>query len=82
MKISRGRLNMAREERLVDITVQMCVYAFVLVMNGRGYGKQRLTEILNEFGQTIKEYRGRYDEVALEAMQKHAKAKGIEVDWI
>ena len=34
-----------------------------------------------EFTQTIIDYRNRYGEVALEALEKHAKDKGIEVNW-
>jgi hypothetical protein len=30
----------------------------------------------------MKDYRNRYDEVTLEALTKHAKKKGIEVDWM
>jgi hypothetical protein len=28
------------------------------------------------------DYRNRYDEVALEALVKHAREKGIELDWV
>ena len=83
MKISKVMLQKKREEKLVDIAVSMCFLVSVLVLHGKyGFGKQRLQEFSKEFAQTMKDYRNRYDEVALEALTKHAKEKGIEVDWI
>ena len=83
MKINKQALQIAREKKLADIVIQMCFLTTVLVLNGKyGFGKKRLSEFSEEFGNTMKEYRSRYDEVALEALVKHAKAKGIEVDWV
>lgn len=83
MKINKQALQVARERKLADVVIQMCFLTTVLVLNGKyGFGKKRLSEFSEEFGNTMKEYRSRYDEVALEALIKHAKAKGIEVDWV
>ena len=83
MKINKQALQVARERKLADVVIQMCFLTTVLVLNGKyGFGKKRLSEFSEEFGNTMKEYRSRYDEVALEALVKHAKAKGIEVDWV
>ena len=83
MKINKQALQIAREKKLADIVIQMCFLTTVLVLNGKyGFGKKRLSEFSEEFGNTMKEYRSRYDEVALEALIKHARAKGIEVDWV
>jgi hypothetical protein len=83
MKISKAYLQQAREKKLADIVIQMCFLTTVLVLNGVfGFGKERLTRFSDEFAQTLKDYRSRYDEVTLEALTKHAKQKGIEVDWI
>lgn len=83
MKINKQALQVARERKLADIVIQMCFLTTVLVLNGKyGFGKKRLSEFSEEFGNTMKEYRSRYDEVALEALVKHARAKGIEVDWL
>lgn len=82
MNIPKALVQRAREERMADITLQMCLLSAVLTLNGKyGFGKKRLQEFVTEFGQTIKDYRGRYDEVALDALIKHAKEKGIEVNW-
>lgn len=82
MNISRQRIQRAREEALVDVTVQMCFLVTVLVLNGIfGFGKERIQRFASEFSKTMKEYRNRYDEVTLEALTKHARQKGIEVDW-
>lgn len=82
MKIRKASLQEARERKLADTVIQMCFLTTVLVLNGKyGFGKERLTRFSDEFAQTIKDYRNRYDEVALEALIKHAKEKGIEVDW-
>ena len=83
MKISKVAIQQAREKKLADIVIQMCFLTTVLVLNGVfGFGKERLTRFSDEFAQTLKDYRSRYDEVTLEALTKHAKQKGIEVDWI
>ena len=83
MKINKYALQIAREKRLADIVIQMCFLTTVLVLNGKyGFGKKRLTEFSQEFSRTMTDYRNRYDEVTLEALTKHAKAKGIEVDWV
>ena len=82
MKIRKASLQEAREKKLADIVIQMCFLTTVLVLNGKyGFGKERLTRFADEFAQTMKDYRNRYDEVALEALIKHAREKGIEVDW-
>ena len=83
MKINKQALQIAREKKLADIVIQMCFLTTVLVLNGKyGFGKKRLTEFSEEFGNTMKEYRNRYDDVTLEALVKHARQKGIEVDWV
>lgn len=83
MKIKEAALRIARERKLADIVVQMCFLVTILVLNGVfGFGKERLTRFSDEFAKTMKDYRNRYDEVTLEALIKHAKAKGIEVDWL
>ena len=83
MNIKKKYLQEAREKKLADIVVQMCFLTTVLVLNGKyGFGKERLSKFSEEFGNTIKEYRNRYDEVALDALVKHAREKGIEVEWV
>ena len=83
MKINKAALQIAREKKLADIVIQMCFLITILVLNGKfGFGKERLTRYADEFAQTMKDYRNRYDEVTLEALTKHAKEKGIEVDWV
>lgn len=83
MKINKASLQQARERKLADITLQMCFLVTVLVLNGVfGFGKDRLARFTAEFTQTMQDYRNRYDEVTLEALIKHAREKGIEVDWI
>lgn len=83
MKIRKQALQEARERKLADIIVQMCVLDAVLVLNGEfGFGKERLTRFADEFAKTMTDYRNRYDEVALEALVKHAREKGIELEWV
>lgn len=83
MKISKERLQRAREEKAVDITVQMSFLVTALVLNGAfGFGKERIQRFASEYAKTMKDYRNRYDEVTLEALTKHAKEKGIEVAWL
>lgn len=83
MNISKQRIQRAREEMAVDITVQTSFLVTALVLNGVfGFGKERIQRFATEYAQTMRDYRNRYDEVTLEALTKHAKAKGIEVEWI
>lgn len=83
MNISKKRIQRAREEMAVDITVQMSFLVTALVLNGAfGFGKERIQRFAAEYAQTMRDYRNRYDEVTLEALTKHAKAKGIEVEWL
>lgn len=83
MKIRKASLQEAREKKLADIVIQMCFLVTILVLNGKfGFGKERLTRFSDEFAKTMTDYRNRYDDVTLEALVKHAKQKGIEVDWV
>lgn len=76
-------LQRAREEKAVDVTVQMSFLISVLVLNGEfRFGKKRLPKYSALFAETFKDYMARYGEVALDAIIKHAKEKGIEVDWL
>jgi hypothetical protein len=83
MKISKASLQMAREKKLADLVISMCFLVTVLVLNGVfGFGKERLNRFSEEFAKTMHDYRNRYDDVALEALTKHAREKGIEVNWV
>ena len=83
MKISKAHLQQAREKKLADLVISMCFLVTVLTLNGVfGFGKERLNRFSEEFAKTMHDYRNRYDEVALEALTKHAREKGIEVNWV
>ena len=83
MKISKASLQVAREKKLADLVISMCFLVTVLTLNGVfGFGKERLNRFSEEFAKTMHDYRNRYDEVALEALTKHAREKGIEVNWV
>ncbi len=82
MNIPKHLIQKRREEKAVDVTVQMCFLTAVLVLREEGQGRVRLTRFADAFSRKIKEYRNRYDEVMLDALISHAKSVGIEVDWI
>ena len=83
MKIKRQSIQEAREKKLADLVISMCLLVTVLVLNGVfGFGKERLNRFSEEFAKTMHDYRNRYDEVALEALTKHAWEKGIELNWV
>lgn len=83
MKINKRSIQRAREEAIAEQVLRCAILVFCLVMNGKhGYGAKRLKGIVEDFAQTFRDYRGRYGEVALDAIEKHAKEKGIEVSWI
>ena len=83
MNIPKHLIQKRREEKAIDVTVQMCVLISLLVNNGEfKHGKGRLRIFAQRFTETFKDYIARYGEVALDALEKHAKEKGIEVDWL
>lgn len=83
MRISKEALRRAREQKAVDVTVQMSFLISALVLNGEfGFGKERLQKFSAKYAETFKDYIARYGEVALAALEKHAREKGIEVDWL
>ena len=83
MKIKPQSLQEARERKIVEIAVKMCMLASLLELNGEfHFGKDRLPKFANGVTKTMQDYNNRYDEVALDALIKHAKEKGIEVDWL
>jgi hypothetical protein len=79
----KANVRKAMEYKKLDAAILCCYYTAILVLNGRfGFGKKRLQEFTNEFSQTMADYFHRYDAVTPDALQKHVKEKGIEVDWI
>ena len=79
----KANVRKAMEYAKVDAAIMCCYYTAILVLNGKyGFGKKRLQEFTNEFGKTMKDYHNRYDEVTLDALKKHAEAKGINVEEV
>jgi hypothetical protein len=71
------------ENKRLDAAILCCYYVAILVLNGKyGFGKKRLQEFTSEFSQTMEDYYYRYDEVTLDALKKHAEAKGIKVEEV
>ena len=79
----KANVRKAIESAKIDSAILCCYYTTVLVLNGRfGFGKKRLQEFTDEFGDTMREYLNRYDEVTLDALKKHAEAKGINIEGV
>lgn len=77
----KANIKRAREELKLNNAILCCYYTAILVLNGKyGFGKKRLQEFTDEFSQTMADYYNRYDEVTLDALRKHAKEKGIQVN--
>ena len=77
----KANVRKAMDERKIDAAIMCCFYSTILALNGRfGFGKKRLQRFTDEFGATMKDYLNRYDEVTLDALRKHAEAKGIRVE--
>lgn len=77
----KANVRKAVENAKIDGAIMCCYYTAILVLNGKfGFGQKRLQEFTDEFGTTMRDYLDRYGEVAFEALAKHAKEKGIEVD--
>lgn len=76
----KANVRKAVERAKIDAAIMCCFYVAILSLNGKfGFGKKRLQEFTDEFGRTMKDYFNRYDEVTLDALRKHAEAKGINV---
>lgn len=76
----KANVRKAMESAKIDAAIMCCYYTAILVLNGKfGFGKKRLQAFTDEFGKTMKDYFNRYDEVTLEALKKHAEAKGINI---
>lgn len=76
----KANVRKAIESKKIDSAILCCYYTAVLVLNGKfGFGKKRLQEFTSEFGQTMADYLHRYDEVTLDALKKHAEARGINI---
>ena len=83
MKIKRQSIQEARESLVREVTIKCCFYAMLLVLNGlEGFGKKRMTRVYKEFQQTLWDYRNRYDEAMLDALERDVKAREIEVNWV
>ena len=79
----KANIRKAIENKKIDMAVLCCYYTAILVLNGRfGFGKKRLQEFTSEFSQTMADYFHRYDEVTLDALKKHAEAKGINIEEV
>ena len=77
----KANVRKAMEEKKLEAAILCCYYTAILVLNGKfGHGKKRLQEFTDEFAQTMADYYNRYDEVTLDALRKHAKEKGIQVN--
>lgn len=77
----KANVKKAIAEKKIDAAILCCFYTAILTLNGRfGFGKKRLQRFTDEFGATMKDYLYRYDEVTLDALRKHAEAKGIQVE--
>ena len=83
MKIRKQAIQEAREDMIRGMTIRCCFYAMILVLNGlEGFGKKRMTRVYKEFQQTLWDYRNRYDEAMLDALERDVKAREIEVNWV
>jgi hypothetical protein len=83
MKIKRQSIQEAREGMIRELTIRCCFYAMLLVLNGlEGFGKKKMTRVYKEFQQTLWDYRNRYDEAMLDALERDVKARGVEVNWV
>lgn len=77
----KANVRKAMEAKKLDAAILCCYYTAILVLNGKfGFGKKRLQEFTDEFAETMADYYYRYDEVTLDALRKHAKEKGIQVN--
>lgn len=79
----KANVQRAIQEARLDHAIMCCFYTAILTLNGEfGFGEQRLQRFAKEFGNTMKDYRDRYDEVTLDALKKHALEKGIRIEEI
>lgn len=79
----KANVRKAVENAKIDAAILCCYYTTILVLNGKyGFGQKRLQDFTEEFSKTMRDYFDRYDEVTLDALKKHAEAKGIDIEEV
>lgn len=79
----KANVRKAVESAKIDAAIMCCYYTAILVLNGKyGFGQKRLQGFTEEFSKTMRDYFDRYDEVTLDALKKHAEAKGIDIEEV
>lgn len=82
MKISKTQIERAKNNKLIILVTKMCLTSATLALNEEfGFGADRLNRFAAKFTEILNEHSNRYDDVALEALIKHAKENGIDVGY-
>ena len=75
MKISKARLQEYKDVKLINLVTKMCLTSATLALHEEfGFGSERLNKIMNSHAKT-------YDDVAYEALIKHAKECGVNIEF-
>lgn len=82
MKISKARLQEYKDVKLINLVTKMCLTSATLALHEEfGFGEERLNKFARRFSKIMESHAQTYDDVTYEALIKHAKECGVNVDF-
>lgn len=82
MKISKSQLQQAKNDKLITLATKMCLTSAALALHDEfGFGADRLSRFASKFTDIMQEHSDTYDDVALEALIKHANQCGVHISY-
>lgn len=82
MKISKARLQKYKDVKLINLVTKMCLTSATLALHEEfGFGSERLNKFSERFTKIMNSHAKTYDDVAYEALIKHAKECGVNIEF-
>lgn len=82
MKISKARLQEYKDVKLINLVTKMCLASAALALHEEfGFGSERLNKFSERFTETMNSHTKTYDDVTYEALIKHAKECGVNIEF-
>lgn len=82
MKISKARLQEYKDVKLVNLVTKMCLASATLALHEEfGFGSERLNKFSECFTEIMNSHVKTYDDIAYEALIKHAKECGVTIEF-
>ena len=82
MKISKARLQEFKDVKLIKLVTKMCLTSATLALREEfGFGSERLNKFSERFTEIMNSHVKTYDDIAYEALIKHAKECGVNIEF-